>query len=55
MIKQIAWNTFKNTGDINSFLEFMELENIEKSLNKIDNNNEQYLGEDNKEKWDQLK
>ncbi len=32
MIKQIAWNTFKNTGDINTFMELMELQNIEKNL-----------------------
>ncbi|MBR2744624.1 MAG: hypothetical protein IKE01_04950 [Clostridia bacterium] len=31
MIKQIAWNTFKNTGNINTFLELMQLENIEKN------------------------
>ena len=33
MIKQIAWNTFKNTGDINTFMELVEVENIEKKLN----------------------
>lgn len=32
MIKQIAWNTFKNTGDINTFLELMEVQNIEKDI-----------------------
>ena len=32
MIKQIAWNTFKNTGDINTFLELMEFKNVEKEL-----------------------
>lgn len=32
MIKQMAWNTFKNTGDINTFLELVEVENIEKEL-----------------------
>ena len=32
MIKQIAWNTFKNTGDINSYLELTKIENIEKKL-----------------------
>ena len=32
MIKQIAWNTFKKTGDINTYLELVEVENIEKSL-----------------------
>ena len=30
MIKQMAWNTFKNTGDINTFLELKEVQNIEK-------------------------
>ena len=30
MIKKIAWDTFKNTGDINSFLEFKQIENLEK-------------------------
>ncbi len=32
MIKQIAWNTFKNTGDINSYLELVKIENVEKNL-----------------------
>lgn len=32
MIKQLAWNTFKNTGDINSYLELVEVENIEKKI-----------------------
>ena len=34
MIKQIAWNTFKNTGNINTFLELVELENVERNLKK---------------------
>lgn len=36
MIKKIAWNTFKNTGNINTFLELMEVENAEKNLQKSD-------------------
>lgn len=32
MIKKLAWNTFKNTGDINTFLELIEVENIERNL-----------------------
>lgn len=32
MIKQLAWNTFKNTGDINTFMELMEFQNMEKNL-----------------------
>ncbi len=34
MIKRIAWNTFKNTGDINAFLELKQIENIEDQINK---------------------
>lgn len=34
MIKKIAWDTFKNTGDINAFLELKQIENIEIQLNK---------------------
>lgn len=29
MIKNLAWNMFKKTGDINTFLEYMELKNID--------------------------
>ena len=32
MIKQLAWNTFKNTGDINTFLELREVINVEKNI-----------------------
>ena len=34
MIKKMAWETFKNTGSIDAFLEFKEIEKIQ---NKIDN------------------
>ena len=33
MIQKMAWNTFKNTGDINTFLELKQLDNIELNLN----------------------
>ena len=33
MIKKIAWETFKNTGDINAFMELKQIENIEKEMN----------------------
>ena len=33
MIKQIAWNTFKSTGNINTLLELLE---VHKTLEKID-------------------
>lgn len=41
MIKQIAWNTFKNTGNINTYLELVEVKNIEKNLNGEKNGNDQ--------------
>ena len=37
MIKKLAWKIFKNTGDINTFLELKQIENIE---NQIKNNAE---------------
>ena len=40
MIKKIAWNTFKNTGNINTYMELIEVENIQKKLkvNEYENN-----------------
>ena len=32
MIKQIAWNTFKNTGNIDTFLELKQVMEIEQSM-----------------------
>ena len=32
MIKKIAWETFKNTGDINTFMELKQIEDIEKQI-----------------------
>ena len=46
MIKQIAWDTFKKTGDINIFLELQQLTNIEKNIKM-----EQLKNEDIKSKW----
>ena len=45
MLKEIAWNTFKQTGDINTFLELRQLEDIE-DLQKVEQN-EQYKDEGN--------
>ena len=39
MLKDMAWNTFKNTGDIYTFLEFMKIKDIEQNLGEIDGNN----------------
>ena len=52
MIKQMAWNTFKNTGNINTFLELMEVETVEKEIasNTLNNsNNEKDLYGNNKD------
>ena len=38
MIKEIAWKAFKNTGNINTFMELRQLENYEKANLKIDEN-----------------
>ena len=37
MIKKIAWDTFKNTGNINTFLELKQFVNIEENI-KAENN-----------------
>lgn len=38
MIKKIAWDTFKNTGDINTFLELKQIEEIEENMQKVEQN-----------------
>ena len=32
MIKKIAWDAFKNTGDVNTFLELKQIQSIEKEI-----------------------
>lgn len=34
-MKQIAWNIFKETGDINAYLEFVEIREIEENKGSI--------------------
>lgn len=36
MIKEIAWDVFKNTGDINSFLEYKQIQNLESGIKEIE-------------------
>lgn len=51
MIKKIAWNTFKNTGDINTFLELKHIQELE---NEIEENVKQQMEEqdgNNKNEW----
>ena len=55
MLKQIAWNTFKTTGNINTMLELLE---VDKAINTIEKEeNEQSIIYSNKdvkkeEKWE---
>lgn len=37
MIKEIAWNTFKNTGNIDTFLELKQVIDIEENMKAEDN------------------
>lgn len=39
MISKMAWNTFKKTGDITTFLEFIETKNIEENILEEKNGN----------------
>ena len=32
MIKKIAWETFKNTGNVNTFLELKQLQDIQSQM-----------------------
>ncbi len=34
MIKNIAWNTFKKTGNINTYLEYSKIKSIEENIVK---------------------
>ncbi len=45
MIKKMAWDAFKNTGDINTFLEYKQIQNLEKGIQEIKNG-------ECKDKWD---
>ena len=51
MIKQIAWNTFKNTGNIDTFMELMDVENVEKTMKGMyDSGNNKNEGNNNSRK-----
>ena len=49
MIKNIAWNVFKNTGNIDAFLEFKQIQDIESgnisTIQKVEPNG------NNKNQW----
>lgn len=38
MIKQLAWNTFKNTGSIDTYLELAQMKNLENNKENIEEN-----------------
>lgn len=33
MIKDMAWNMFKTTGNVDSYLEFKQIKNLESNIN----------------------
>ncbi len=44
MLKKMAWNTFKNTGNINTFLELVEVQSIEEKLKVEEYGNHKHEG-----------
>ena len=52
MIKQIAWNTFKNTGNIDTFLELKQVQNVEENIKVKEYENNQDKGYNNCRKTD---
>lgn len=47
MIKQLAWNTFKNTGNIDTFMELSKVMDIEKNIRTEENGNCKNKGNNN--------
>lgn len=47
MIKKLAWNTFKNTGNIDTYLELVEVENIQRNLKVNEYENDKNKGNSN--------
>lgn len=47
MIKKLAWNTFKNTGDINTYLELKQISDIEKNIKAEEYENSKNKGDSN--------
>ena len=52
MIKNIAWNTFKNTGNVDTFLELKQIQELQDNI-KEQIKLEQKAGQDgnNKNEW----
>ena len=47
MIKKIAWNTFKQTGNIDTFMELKQIESIEEKLQKVEQDGDDKNKRDN--------
>lgn len=47
MLKQIAWNTFKNTGDINTYLELKQVNDVEQIIKAEKHENSKNEGDSN--------
>lgn len=47
MIGKIAWNTFKNTGDINTFLEYRQVQDLENIIKVKEYEDRQNKGNNN--------
>lgn len=50
-IKNLAWNTFKQTGNIDTFMELVQVDNINKNepINKTENIKETQYGNNQNE------
>ena len=55
MIKDMAWNMFKSTGSVDTFLEMKQIENIQNNLANLQkvetNGNSKNEGNNNWKKW----
>ena len=50
MLSKMAWNAFKKTGDINTFLEYTQTKNIEENFEEEKKNLNEAKNGDNKNK-----
>lgn len=50
MLKQMAWNTFKKTGNIDTYLELMQVKDLEDKIIGGLNGNNQDKGNSNSRK-----
>ncbi len=58
MLKQIAWNTFKKTGNIDTFMELLEVDKAMDNMklnNVYEQQNDNFYSQDNKVKQEEQK